>query len=110
MRKFNVTAFYDEYYEANYLGKAWSKEFERIFLSDSRFVICLLDKYHREKIWPTFERECFKKRVPNGEVIPVYLDDIILVGIPEDIVGIKYDSEENEDWQGEVQDIVFKIG
>ena len=107
----DVTAFYDEYYEANYLGKAWSKEFERIFLSDSRFVICLLDKYHREKIWPTFERDCFKKRVPNGEVIPVYLDDTTFVGIPEDIVGIKYDwSEENEDWQGEVQDkIVFKI-
>lgn len=107
----DVPVFYDEYYESNYLGKAWSKEFERIFLRDSRFVVCLLDKYHKEKIWPTFERDCFKKRVPNGEVIPVFLDETIFVGIPEDIVGVKYNwNELSEDWQIEVQDrIVFKI-
>lgn len=107
----DVPVFYDEYYEANYLGKAWSKEFERIFLTDSRYVVCLLDKHHKDKIWPTFERECFKKRVPDGEVIPVYLDDTIFVGIPEDIVGIKFNWDEtNEGWQVEVQDkIIFKI-
>ena len=107
----DVTVFYDELYESNYLGKAWSKEFERIFLTDSRYVVCLLDNHHREKIWPTFERDCFKKRVPNGEVIPVYLDDTIFVGIPDDIVGVKFDwKPESENWEGEVQDkIVFKV-
>lgn len=107
----DVPVFYDEYYEANYLGKAWSKEFERIFLQDSRYVVCLLDQHHKEKIWPTFERECFKKRVPSGEVIPIYLDDTSFVGIPDDIVGIKYDwLESKEGWQADVQDkIVFKI-
>lgn len=107
----DVPVFYDELYESNYLGKAWSKEFERIFVNDSRYVVCLLDNFHREKIWPTFERDCFKKRVPNGDVIPIYLDDTVFVGIPDDIVGIKYEwNEGNEDWQSEVQDkIIFKI-
>lgn len=107
----DVTVFYDELYESNYLGKAWSKEFERIFLLDSRYVICLLDSFHKDKIWPTFERDCFKKRIPSGDVIPIYLDDTTFVGIPDDIVGVKYNwKEENESWQDEVQDkIVFKI-
>ena len=107
----DVTVFFDELYESNYLGKAWSKEFERIFVSDSRYVVCLLDVFHKEKIWPTFERDCFKIRIPNGEVIPIYLDETIFVGIPDDIVGIKYYwNEENNKWKDEVQDkIVFRI-
>jgi hypothetical protein len=107
----DVPVFYDEYYESNYLGKAWSKEFERIFIRDSRYVVCLLDSNHKEKIWPTFERDCFKKRVPDGEVIPIYLDKTIFVGIPDDIVGIKFKwKEEDTDWEEIAQDkIVFKI-
>lgn len=107
----DVPVFYDELYESNYLGKAWGKEFERIFLDDSRYVVCLLDSFHKDKIWPTFERDCFKKRVPNGDVIPIYLDDTIFVSIPDDIVGIKFDwDEESVDWQSKAEEkIVFKI-
>jgi hypothetical protein len=107
----DVTVFYDELYESNYLGKAWSKEFERIFLTDSNFVLCLLDSHHKDKIWPTFERDCFKKRVPDEEVIPVYLDDTIFVGIPDDIVGVKFNWDDSKTgWQDSVEnDIVFKI-
>jgi hypothetical protein len=107
----DVPVFYDELYESNYLGKAWSKEFERIFIVDSRYVVCLLDSYHKDKIWPTFERDCFKKRVPDGDVIPIYLDDTIFVGIPDDIVGIRYAWDEKiNDWQSDVADkIVYKI-
>lgn len=107
----DVPVFFDEFYETNYLGRAWGKEFERIFVSDSRFVVCLLDQHHNEKIWPTFERNCFKKRVPNGEVIPVFLDETIFVGISDDIVGIKFNWDESkEGWQDEVLDkIVMKI-
>lgn len=107
----DVPVFYDEYYEGNYLGKAWNREFERIFVNDSSYVLCLLDSNHRDKIWPTFERECFKKRVPLAEVIPVYLDDTVFVGIPDDIVGIKYKwDESNPNWQNEVIDeVVFKV-
>ncbi|EON75632.1 hypothetical protein ADIS_4035 [Lunatimonas lonarensis] len=107
----DVSVFLDEHYEANYLGKAWSKEFERIFIEDSNLVICLLDQNHRDKIWPTFERDCFKKRIPNAEVIPVFLDDTVFNGIPEDIVGIKFKWDPSElNWQDKVEnEIVFKI-
>lgn len=107
----DVSVFLDEHYEANYLGKAWSKEFERIFVEDSNFVLCLLDTNHKDKIWPTFERDCFRKRIPNAEVIPVYLDDTVFVGIPEDIVGIKFKWDSNIlNWQDKVEsEIVFKI-
>ena len=111
LESIDVSVFLDEHYEANYLGKAWSKEFERIFVDDSKYVICLLDFNHRDKIWPTFERDCFKKRVPDAEVIPIYLDDTVFVGIPEDIVGIKFEWNPLDlVWQDKVEDeIVFKI-
>lgn len=87
---FDCTVFYDEYFEANYLGKAWHKSFTEIFGEQSRYVVCLLDKNHVEKIWPTFERECFAPRVSEAAVIPIYLDDAPVPGIPKDIVGIPF--------------------
>lgn len=86
----DCAVFYDEYFEANYLGQAWHKSFGEVFGQQSRFVICLLDQNHVEKIWPTFERECFTPRVADAAVIPIYLDDTPVVGIPKDIVGIVF--------------------
>lgn len=86
----DFSVFFDELFEANYLGQAWHKTFMEIFSEKSRFVICLLDKFHLEKIWPTFERECFVPRVPEAAVIPIYLDKSSFPGIPKDIVGIRF--------------------
>ena len=82
--------FFDEHFEANFLGGTWSVQFERIFGRDSRLVVCLLDQHYRDKIWPTFERECFLPRVPDGDVIPILLDDTTFVGIPKDLIGIRF--------------------
>jgi len=103
--------FFDEHFEVNFLGGAWSTQFERIFGRDSRLVVCLLDKHYREKIWPTFERECFLPRVPSGEVIPVFLDDTPFVGIPKDTIGIKFTPGANpDDDRARVTDeIAFKL-
>src|SRR5690606_25445440 len=111
LESIDISVFLDEHYEANYLGKAWSKEFERIFINDSMYVVCILDIHHKNKIWPTFERDCFKKRVTQGEVIPIFLDDTVFVGIPDDIVGLKFQWDPtNLNWQQKVDDeIVFKI-
>jgi hypothetical protein len=49
-----------------------------------------LDQYHEKKIWPTFERECFTPRVADEAVIPIFLDNTVFVGIPQDIVGIRF--------------------
>lgn len=86
----DCSVFFDEYFEANYLGTAWHKQFQQVFGEKSKYVVCLLDKYHLEKIWPTFERETFQQRVPEAAVIPLYLDDTPVPGIPKDIVGIPF--------------------
>lgn len=109
---FDCTVFYDEYFEANYLGKAWHKSFTEIFGEQSRFVVCLLDKHHVEKIWPTFERECFAPRVSEAAVIPIYLDNAPIPGIPKDIVGIPFKDYPSlgPDLANKVTDeIVFKL-
>lgn len=86
----DVPVFYDANYEANYLGKTWSAQFKEIFGEKSRYVICILDKHHAQKIWPTFEREIFIPRVASGTVIPIFLDETKFVGIPHDLIGIKF--------------------
>lgn len=107
----DANVFFDENFESNFLGGAWSQQFERIFGHDSRLVVCLLDSCYREKIWPTFERECFLPRVREKEVIPVFLDDTSFVGIPSDIIGIKYKYDRSSEIiNNEVTDkIVYKL-
>lgn len=87
----DCSVFFDELFEANYLGQAWHKKFTEIFGEKSRFVLSLLDKNHLEKIWPTFERESFIPRIADAAVIPIYLDNTNFPGIPRDIAGIKFD-------------------
>ncbi|MEK6758716.1 MAG: hypothetical protein AABY51_03000 [Deltaproteobacteria bacterium] len=103
--------FYDEHFEANFLGKTWSEQFKKIFSTDSRLVICVLDKNHKEKIWPTFERECFQPRVAAEDVIPIFLDDTTFVGISSDLVGIKFKwNHSDPEWKDKVIDcVVLKI-
>ena len=105
----DCTVFYDEYFEANYLGSAWSKQFNEIFSEKSRLVVCLLDSNHNEKIWPTFERECFQPRIADSTVIPIYLDDTKFVGIPTDIVGIQYKGKSQTDEEQITDLIVLKL-
>lgn len=108
----DVSVFFDELFEANYLGKAWHASFAEVFKSRSRFVVCLLDSFYREKIWPTFERECFQPRVADGAVIPIFLDDEPTVGIPQDTVGIPFKghAEYGGDLPDRVTDqIVYKL-
>lgn len=105
----DCTVFYDEYFEANYLGKAWSKQFNEIFGEKSRLVVCLLDKFHAEKIWPTFERECFTPRIKDASVIPIYLDDTKFVGIPDDIIGISFKDQDLDNEDAITDKIVFKL-
>lgn len=105
----DIQVFYDANFEANYLGKTWSKEFTRIFGQASKYVICLLDKHHAEKIWPSFEREVFTPRVMKGEVIPIYLDETPIHGIPTDVVGIRF-MDMSDGWQDRAdKEIVLKV-
>ena len=87
----DISVFYDRNYEDNYLGGLWSKQFSEIFVQKSRLVVAILDQHHQDKVWPTFERDCFTQRVPEAEVIPVFLDKTIFPGIPTDLVSIHFD-------------------
>lgn len=104
----DCSVFFDEYFDANYLGKAWHKSFNDIFSSASRFVVCLLDSNHVAKTWPTFERECFSPRLAEEAVIPIYLDDTPVPGIPADIVGIHFKSPDF-DSNAVTDKIVYKL-
>ncbi|MES2727192.1 MAG: TIR domain-containing protein [Bacteroidota bacterium] len=111
LRMLDFEVFYDRLYEDNYLGSSWGKEFERIFTNDSKFVVCILDEHHRRKIWPTFERECFSEKIQTNEVIPIFLDDTKFVGIPQDLIGIRFKYNKNDKTIAERirKEIVYKI-
>ena len=111
LEQLDVPVFFDEMFEANFLGKTWARQFKEIFSEKSRFVLCLLDQHHLKKIWPTFERELFVPRVEDGSVIPVFLDDTKFPGIPQDVVGIKFKFDPADpDWQKNATDqIVMKL-
>ncbi len=112
LESLDCSIFFDELYEANFLGTALHKKFNQIFSEQCRFVICLLDTFHLEKIWPTFERECFLPRISDGSVIPVYLDDTIFPGIPRDLLGINFNNyiEYGDSLQNKITDeITFKV-
>ncbi len=107
----DVNIFFDEYFENNYLGKAWGKEFKRIFSEASRFIVVLLDKHHLDKIWPTFERDCFIPRIKNESVIPIRLDNSIFAGIPNDIVSIYFPFDAADpDWKDKTTtQVVYRL-
>jgi hypothetical protein len=102
----DVHVFFDELYEPNLLGKALHKQFTKIFNEESRFVICLLDKYHMDKVWPTFERDTFLPRVAEESVIPIWLDDTKFPGIPADTYGVNLKGEITEE---KIDSALFKV-
>lgn len=107
----DISSFYDKNYEDNYLGGPWSKLFKEIFTEKSRLVVALLDTHHQDKVWPTFERDCFDIRVPKSEVIPIILDNTTFAGFPKDLVAIhfKYDGDIETQKNEIIDDIVLRI-
>lgn len=111
LRDLDISVFYDRNYEDNYLGGLWSKQFLEIFVQKSRLVVAILDQHHSEKVWPTFERDCFTPRVPEAEVIPVFLDKTVFPGIPTDLVSIHFDYGGDVETQEDaiIDDVVLRI-
>jgi hypothetical protein len=107
----DVPVFFDEMFEINFLGKAWSRQFKEIFADKSKYVVSLLDIHHLQKIWPTFERDLFLPRVPDGSVIPIFLDDTKFPGVPQDLIGIKFKfNPEDPNWKANAMDqIIMKL-
>jgi hypothetical protein len=110
-RDLDISVFYDRHYEDNYLGMLWSERFEEIFRKKSRIVVAFLDNHHKNKVWPTFERDCFVSRAAQGDVIPIFLDDTAFPGISRDTVGIVFNlfGEINEQNDSIMNDIVLRV-
>lgn len=111
LRELDISVFYDRNYEDNYLGGLWSRQFLDIFVHKSRLVVAILDKHHKDKVWPTFERDCFSARVEQGEVIPIVLDDTVFPGIPKDLVSIhfKFNGDIDAQKNAIIDDVVLRI-
>jgi hypothetical protein len=108
LKDLDVEVYFDEDYETSYLGKKLSEQFPKVFSTDSRYVLCILDKHHQEKIWPTFERDVFLPRVKQNEVLPVYLDESIFVGVPADLRGFRLTWDlEDLFWRQTVDDVII---
>lgn len=90
-KKINV--FYDEYYEADMIGKKLSKYFQNKFGSETKFVVVFISKYYPIKDWTNFEfsiaRDEAKLR-KEEYILPVKLDDTKILGIHDDIGYIDY--------------------
>src|SRR5258708_1381493 len=108
----DCAVFFDELFENNFLGTAWTKQFQQIFKEQARFVVCLLDEHYSRKIWPIFEKECFVPRLNDGAIIPIYLDETVFLGIPREIAGItfKYVEDEPDLLNRAIDEIVFRLG
>jgi tetratricopeptide (TPR) repeat protein len=83
-----LSVFYDAEREAHLWGKT-SREFERVYGPQSRYVIPLVSKHYIRKDWTRFEFDTAvqeqKKR--RGEfILPVRLDDSRLLGLPNDVI------------------------
>ena len=88
-----VNVFYDEYYEAEMLGKKLSKYFQNKFGSETKYVVVFISKYYPIKDWTNFEfsiaRDEAKLR-KEEYILPVKLDDTKILGIHDDIGYIDY--------------------
>jgi tetratricopeptide (TPR) repeat protein len=83
-----LSVFYDAHREAYLWGKS-SREFEKIYGPQSRYVIPLVSKHYVKKPWTRFEfdvalREQERRR---GEfILAIRLDDSLLLGLPNDVI------------------------
>ncbi len=51
-----------------------------------------------------------KSSIVKEEVIPIYLDDTPIQGIPTDVVGIRFKMDMSDGWQDRAEkEIVFKV-
>ncbi len=85
-----LDVFYDAHRQATLWGKD-SREFERIYSSQARFVIPLISKDYVHKDWTQFEFETAKREQKNRRsefILPVRLDDSRLLGLSDQVVTI----------------------
>lgn len=92
--------FYYDDYTAQLLGRNLSAEFRGIYGRRSRFFLMIISEYYPIKDWPNFEFSIGKqesKRRTGEFLVPIRLDDTILVGLPSDVAYLDLRKKSIED-------------
>lgn len=81
------TVFYDNDCQSELCGKDLYKYLRKLYFEKSKFVICFLSKYYRQKVWTNLEFTAIKERLmatffASDFLIPIVLDE---EGFIEDI-------------------------
>ncbi len=80
-----VIVFFDEFEEADLLGKDLYDHLTVIYSKRARYSLMLVSRSYAERVWPTLERRSMQERalIERGKeyVIPVRLDDTPIKGL-----------------------------
>jgi len=99
LKEKNIKVFYDEFEEANLWGKNLYDYLSIIYGEKSRYVVMLLSKYYKDKLWTNLERQSAQAKAfrENREyILPIRLDDTRMIGIPETVGYIDFNKHNIE--------------
>ena len=83
-----VKVFYDEYESAELWGKNLYDHLDDVYQNKAKYVIMILSKHYKSKLWTTHERRSAQARAfrENTEfILPIKLDNTEIPGIPSTI-------------------------
>lgn len=110
LRQVGVRVFYDEFYKPELWGRNLSQEFRRRYGPSSRFVLPFISRHYAIKDWTDFEFTIAQeeaRRRSREFILPVRLDDTVIVGLRSDVAYLDFRREEVD---GIVSTILKKLG
>lgn len=110
LRHAGVRVFYDEFYQTELWGRNLSGEFRRRYGPSSQFVLPLISRHYAIKDWTDFEFTIAQeeaRRRKHEFILPVRLDDTVLVGLRSDVAYLDF---RREGVDGVVSTVLKKLG
>lgn len=86
-----ISLFFDEYLQAELLGKDLRKHLTDVYKRRAKFCVMIISKHYEGKLWPTVEREAAVSRAVEDSaeyIIPLRLDDTDVPGLSSERVYI----------------------
>lgn len=77
------------------VGRDGESFFEQLF-SKSKQVIVLISESYKKKKWPRYEWDVILERNRENRFIPIRIDDAKILGLPSNIIYLKYDNNISE--------------
>ena len=92
LRRRRVRVFYDEYEQADLLGKDLYTHLYEIYSIKARFCVIFISSSYVTKMWTVHERKSAQERAlreREGEyILPIKLDNAVLPGLPGTIAHV----------------------